>query len=236
MIDLPKLTPMRIPNLHKVPGYSTIEPIDYTSIKKYKVVFSDEVDENYMKQLDVFVAGMNAKEQSIQEYVANRFTTKECAENDQFIGKKSEFFAMHFMDQNYGFPIIPIDLEIRKKGKKGWAHDLPYKQHYDVLPNFHVKACSKKTLEVTKRKQSWTFQQWDKSIFHRNTLEYEYGIFVYLHDLMAKEATIWIILPIHEVKTFLREPILDKYKDSKTCFYSEEFDEIEDSAEIYHVG
>jgi hypothetical protein len=235
MKALPPYTNMKIPNIGIIPEFNTIDPIDYTILEKHKVVFSDDKNEDYMTLIDVFVAGMNGKNQSNGFYAANRNTTEENAENDQYIGKKGEFFAAHFINEKYGFPLIPIDLAIRPRGMKGWAHDLPYKSHYDFLPNFHVKTCSKKTLRITKRPESWTFQKTDKSIFHRNALDYEYGVFVHLHDLMAKEATIWVILPIHEIKCLLREPVLEKHKEDKVCLYSEEFGEIVNHPNVMYI-
>jgi hypothetical protein len=234
---LPPLTAMNIPKLGFKPNYGTIEPIDYTRILKQKVVFSDNINENYMNQIFTFVEKMNSKGQSNEHYEKTRFTTKENAENDQLIGKKGEFFALHFLEREFAFPLISIDLEIRQKHQKGWMHDLPYNFHYNFLPNFHVKTCSKKTLGITKGVESWTFQQWDKSIFNQR-LEYDYGVFVYLDDAFAKEATIMIVYPIHEVKKILRQPTLSKYRDSKTCLYFEEFSEkeIDNRKEIYYIS
>lgn len=181
------------------------------------------VNDRVNEQINDFVAAMSGRDQSAGYYTDRRRAPASKVADDIAVGKKAEFFALLALYRHYGFPSVPVDLEIRRGKKKGWATDLPFASVDARFPNAHVKACSDKTISFC-GDFSWTFQIGDArgtsgidDIFMRGNDDIL--VLVYLADAVTPEAVVKAIIPWDTAQLHLADPRKASLVGLKKCLY-----------------
>lgn len=187
------------------------------------IVFSKEQNEQINSIIDEFTEKMLS---SASYYNTFRNSDINKAKRDIFLGKKAEYFALRFMCKKYNYPIIPIDIEIRKSNKKGWECDLPFSKIDNIYKDIHVKSCNFNTLEFC-NDFSWTFQYSNNTgkfgkdkIFKKD--HNDLVIFVYIDNERSNEGHIKALMEWEDVKNILKLPIKKSLQNIKRCVYYED--------------
>lgn len=192
----------------------------FHKIQDFLISLSDQDNDQVNRRIRLHAEALSDKKQkqSAKYYVENRNATASKVINDICLGKKAEVMTMLVLRDSFGFPAVPVDLEIRKGNKKGWMPDLIYP---DV--KVHVKSCSASTLRIC-GDYSWTFN-WKNSdkpggkdeIFASGNGDL--CAFVFMEDWFDKEAVIKAIVPWNDVVPILKDPVLPKFVGIKHCLY-----------------
>ena len=190
-------------------------------IEDRKVMFTDTEHKIINSEIEKFVKALSGKMQSHDHYEVERDAMPDKVVKDNFLGKKAEFFVAKYLCER-GFPYVKPDMEIRVGPAKGWDCDLPYNQFDAILPNVHVKACNRGTIDFVGG-ESWTFQFANKSgLGGRDSIfdgpDDDLVVFVFMETQESNTCTIKAILPWSEFKKYLERPIKKAFWDIKKCF------------------
>ena len=190
-------------------------------IEDIKVTFTDNEHNIVNSEIKKFVDALSPKNQSHDHYKDERNAVPGKVVKDNFLGKKAEFFVAKYFCER-GFPYIRPDMEIREGGAKGWDFDLPYKQIDARLPNVHVKACNRGTINIAGN-CSWTIQFANKNgVGGKDSIFDGPGddlvVFVFMETAESNTCTIRAILPWKDVEPCLEEPRKRSLRPFKRCF------------------
>lgn len=190
-------------------------------VKDIEINFSDKINNEINKKIQIFVDKMTEDKQSVNYYSKNRNVSANKAIEDIFLGKKAEYFVSTALNKYFNIPYKEPDLEIRKGRKKGWNVDIELKSL--GFPNFHVKSCSAKTVKYCKD-FSWTFQYSNNKdnrgkdqLFNGQTDDLI--CLIYLNNHLDDKAEIKAILPWDKIESKLKHPLKPTLIGLKKCIY-----------------
>lgn len=196
-----------------------------------KITFTSKQNKEINKKIDEFVNNMGG---SINYYNKNRRASK--AKDDIFLGKKAEYFALYALHTKCNFPVINLDMEIRKGKAKGWQCDLPFHETYPDFPNVHVKGCNDWTYNYC-NDYSWSFQYSNKNgrngrdiIF--SSPETDLVALVYVENARDPSGIVKKILPWEIAKNYLKDPISRMLVGLKKCLYFKDIQYIQSCLEV----
>jgi len=188
------------------------------------VKFSDNRNNKINQEIEVFARAMSKKKQSAEYYVENRNASLNNVGRNIALGKKGEYFAFKFLVRKYGYPVIPMDTEIREGSNKGWRVDLNFKDFNSSLPNIHVKTCDKFTVSYS-NDFSWLLQ-WsnargkggkDKIFFDK--CKDDIIMFVYTDHYRSDTGIIKHAIPVRSLDRYLKEPKKKDFQGRKKGVY-----------------
>lgn len=204
---------------------------DYSAIhivKDFPVNLSFKDNEQANKEVYVHAEALcNKIGQSGDHYARKRKANPDKVIKDIALGKKSEIMAMHLLRDEFGFPEVPIDIEIREANNKGWMPDLYYRKVDPSICNVHVKGCNGFTVTLC-NDYSWTFQWKNSDAIGGKDEIFRSGsgdlcAFVFMEDWQNDTGTVKAILPWDYVCPLFRDPVLTKYIGIKHCLYYRDF-------------
>ena len=195
--------------------------ISIRSVTDLKVSFPEGVNNAINKEIEEHVEKM---QESKAFYAKKRNTSPEKAQEDMFLGKKAEFFAVQALVGEYKFPLVKPDLNIYTRAQKGWSPDLPFNKANKDYPDAHVKSCSGKTYDMC-NDYSWTWNfknndnDYGKDDLFKNFKSHDLIVLVFIDKPQNNEAVIKAILPWRIASTYLADPIKFKLLGLKKCLY-----------------